>query len=282
MKIFLFILFCFSSWFIHAQVMLNGDSAHSQFIINQANQFEISTNNYNQTVWNIGQAVSISSSANLELASANKAFLINRVNLTSVLDMTTIPNPKDGMLTYNTNTAGTYPDNVIPGLFYMNDSLWWRLSNIDLHVSQGVSLFDLQSITQSTSVASASAQSQWASATLLPLNNTITINNEGTYTFSIRLYGQTSYTGSIYQRGIGYLYLVKNGTTLIGFHEVVIPFAPNNAVITYTDILMSPVLAVGDQITLRLATPSGAPTITLRANPGLLGANKTSLIVWKN
>lgn len=280
MKIFLFTIFCFSSWLIHAQVMINRDATRTQFIINSANQFEISTNNYNQTVWNIGKAVSVSSSAQIELASANKAFLINRVKLTSVQDKTTIPNPKDGMLAYNTNTAGTYPDNVIPGLFYMSDGIWWRISDIDPQSSQGIYLLDLQSHTKSASVASASAQSQWASATVLPVGN-ITIGTTGTYTFSIRLYGTTSYAGSVYQRGVGYLYLVKNGTTLIDFQEVIIPFSYNGAVVTYTMVLMSPVLAVGDQITLRLATPSGAPAITLISHPGLR-ADKTSLVYWRN
>lgn len=280
MKIFFITILCISACFMDAQVLINRDATRTQFVLNSANQFEISTNNYNQAVWSIGKAVSVSSSAQLELASANKAFLLNRVKLTSVQDKTTIPNPKEGMLVYNTNTGGTYPDNVIPGLFYMSEGLWWRISDIDPQSSQGIYMLDLQSHTRSSSVASASAQSQWANATVLPVGN-ITINNTGTYTFSIRLYGNTSYTGGAYQRGVGYLYLVKNGTSLIDFQEVVIPFSYNGAVITYTLVLMSPVLNVGDQITLRLATPSGSPTINLISHPGLR-ADKTSLIYWKN
>ncbi|PXV58916.1 hypothetical protein CLV62_14127 [Dysgonomonas alginatilytica] len=280
MKIFLLTIFCFSTWFIHSQVIINRDASRPQFVINSANQFEISTNNYNQAIWNIGKAVSVSSSAQLELASSNKAFLINRVKLASVQDKVTIPNPKDGMMTYNTNTAGTYPDNVIPGLFYMSEGIWWRISDIDPQNSAEVHLHDLQAHLVSASVASASAQAQWGSAATLSMGSII-INTTGTYTFSIRLYGKTSYAGSVYQRGVGYLYLVKNGTTLIDFQEVVIPFSYQGAVITYTIVLMSPVLNAGDQITLKLATPSGSPTITLLSHIGLR-ADKTSLIYWKN
>lgn len=280
MKIYIILIILVFTSIAKAQIIINKDTSKSQFIINSANQFEISSNNNNQTVWNIGKAVSTTSSAQIELAATNKAFLINRVKLTSVQDRVTIPDPKEGMMTYNTNTAGTYPDNVVPGLFYMSENIWWRISDIDPQTSQEVRLLDLQSNTTSNAVAASSAQAQWSNAKILPIGS-ISIDKAGTYTFSIRLYGTSSNTTSTYIRGVGYLYLVKNNSSLIDFQEVIIPFAPSQAVITYTIVLMSPILSAGDQITLRLATPSGSPTITLISHLGLR-ADKTSLIYWKN
>ena len=55
-------------------------------------------------------------SAALDIFSGNKGLLIPRVALTGALDGTTIPSPATGLLVYNTNFAGTVPDNIAPGL----------------------------------------------------------------------------------------------------------------------------------------------------------------------
>jgi hypothetical protein len=67
-------------------------------------------------------------SAQLELISTNKGFLPTRIALTSLTDVTTIPSPANGLLIYNTATAGTSPNNVTPGYYYFNGSKWIRLS----------------------------------------------------------------------------------------------------------------------------------------------------------
>ncbi|MEY8760125.1 hypothetical protein [Chryseobacterium tongliaoense] len=62
--------------------------------------------------------------ASLDLGSSNKGLLPNRVALAS----TNVPNPLtahvEGMVVYNTATAGTAPNNVAPGLYYNNGSQW--------------------------------------------------------------------------------------------------------------------------------------------------------------
>jgi len=57
-------------------------------------------------------------SAQLEVASANKGFLLPRIALTGTADVTTIAAPATGLLIYNTATAGTAPSNVFPGFYY--------------------------------------------------------------------------------------------------------------------------------------------------------------------
>lgn len=77
------------------------------------------------------QAVSINptgaaphSSAMLDVSSAAKGVLIPRVSLTSTEDLTTVPSPAISLLVYNTSTAGTPPNNIIPGFYYWQSSKW--------------------------------------------------------------------------------------------------------------------------------------------------------------
>ena len=54
-----------------------------------------------------GNAAVIDPASILELESSGKALYLTRVSLTSTTDVTTVPNPKAGMMVYNTNTAIT-------------------------------------------------------------------------------------------------------------------------------------------------------------------------------
>lgn len=68
-------------------------------------------------------------SAKLEVNSTNKGFLPPRVSLTGTNDSATISSPANGLLVYNTATAGTSPNNVVPGYYYYNGTSWTKLSN---------------------------------------------------------------------------------------------------------------------------------------------------------
>lgn len=66
--------------------------------------------------------------AMLDVSSTNNGMLIPRVNLTSVLDNTTVVNPQGGALitstvVYNSTAAGVTPNNVLPGFYYWNNTL---------------------------------------------------------------------------------------------------------------------------------------------------------------
>jgi hypothetical protein len=71
-----------------------------------------------------------SNSAVLELSSTNKGFLMNTVALTSTTSAAPFGSNVEGMWVYNTATAGTSPNNVIPGLYY-NDGTKWVLMSIN-------------------------------------------------------------------------------------------------------------------------------------------------------
>jgi hypothetical protein len=68
-------------------------------------------------------------SAKLDVTSTNKGFLPPRVTLTGTADVATIASPATGLMVYNTATAGTSPNNVIPGYYYWNGAAWTRISN---------------------------------------------------------------------------------------------------------------------------------------------------------
>lgn len=67
-------------------------------------------------------------SAKLDVTATNKGFLPPRVTLTSTTDVSTIASPATGLLIYNTATAGTAPNNVVPGYYYWNGSTWIQIS----------------------------------------------------------------------------------------------------------------------------------------------------------
>lgn len=68
-------------------------------------------------------------SAKLDVYSTNKGFLPPRITLTGASDVSTISTPVAGLLIYNTATAGTAPNNVIPGYYYWNGTAWTQISN---------------------------------------------------------------------------------------------------------------------------------------------------------
>lgn len=75
-------------------------------------------------------------SAKLEIASADKGFLPPRVALTATnafapitgLSGATPLATANGLLVYNTATAGTIPNNVVPGFYYWNGTSWVQIA----------------------------------------------------------------------------------------------------------------------------------------------------------
>ncbi len=69
-----------------------------------------------------------SNSAKLEVSATDKGFLPPRIALTSTASASPISSPATGLLIYNTATAGSAPNNVIPGYYYWDGSSWNRFS----------------------------------------------------------------------------------------------------------------------------------------------------------
>ncbi|MBT1689900.1 hypothetical protein [Dawidia soli] len=63
-------------------------------------------------------------SAMLDLTSTSKGLLVPRVALTATNAAGPVASPATGLLVYNTATAGSAPNNVVPGYYYWNGT-WW-------------------------------------------------------------------------------------------------------------------------------------------------------------
>ena len=70
-----------------------------------------------------------SASAQLEVTSSSKGFLPPRIALLSATDVATIATPASGLLIYNTATAGTSPNAVVPGYYYFNGTKWVAINS---------------------------------------------------------------------------------------------------------------------------------------------------------
>lgn len=68
-------------------------------------------------------------SAQLDVSSSTKGFLPPRISLTATNSNSPISSPATGLLVYNTNTAGTAPNNVTPGFYYYDGAKWQRIIN---------------------------------------------------------------------------------------------------------------------------------------------------------
>jgi len=85
-------------------------------------------------------------SAKLEIASTTQGFLPPRVALTATNVFSPIVGTSSaatGLLVYNTASAGTAPNNVVPGYYYWNGTVWVQISNgliIDNSKSAGFTL----------------------------------------------------------------------------------------------------------------------------------------------
>ena len=70
-------------------------------------------------------------SAKLEVSSTNKGFLPPRIALTALNSASPVTSPATGLLIFNTASAGTNPNQVIPGYYYWDggNSKWVRLED---------------------------------------------------------------------------------------------------------------------------------------------------------
>jgi hypothetical protein len=80
----------------------------------------------------------IDPSSILELESSSKALYLTRVNLSSTSDMATVPNPKAGMLVYNTNAAISGMNATGAGLYYFDGANWVSMNAVSAIDSAGL------------------------------------------------------------------------------------------------------------------------------------------------
>lgn len=141
-------------------------------------------------------------SAKLEIASSNKGFLPPRVALTATNSTSPITNPANGLMVFNTGTAGTNPYQVVPGYYYWDTTgqQWVSLSTTVGNV-QNQAIFRSTSNTTAGSVVSTwnSRFNNIASGDLTIVSNTTFALSNGIYKIQWGLPHQQAQTYNVIQ-----------------------------------------------------------------------------------
>ena len=219
-----------------------------------------------------------SANASLSMNDPNQGFLPNKVELTSVTDKTTVPNPVQGMLVYNTGRKGVFPDNTIPGIYVYNGTKWLRMQTNSYTGLREKILLKTDLTLQLANAASALETS------VLDFGN-ITIKEDGGYAFSLNLdMTATSATelggnasNSILRPQI-YLFIYKKTVGETTFSKVDVaelntPIYKGTNRITASIVLGCTAYA-GDQIQIRVGA-------TLAYTTGKLNKTYTYTSYWK-
>lgn len=216
--------------------------------------------------------------ASLSMNDPNQGFLPNRVELTSVTDKTTVPNPVQGMIVYNTGRRGVFPDNTIPGIYVYNGTKWLRMQTNSYTGLREKILLKTDLALQAANAASALETST------LDFGN-ITIKEDGGYAFSLNL-DMTATSGtelggnasnSILRPQI-YLFIYKKTAGETTFSKVDVaelntPIYRGTNRITASIVLGCTAYA-GDQIQIRVGA-------TLSYTTGKLNKTYTYTSYWK-
>lgn len=211
--------------------------------------------------------------ASVALYSSTKGFLPNRVQLTSSVDVTTVPNPEEGMLVYNIAASGVYPNNTLPGYYIYKGSKWLRLRT---------SAYSGLSETSALKTAVTTKSTNEVNSSTAPVADfgSIQIFDDGAYAFSFNI-NATSSTGALsgnITRGVLNIYILKKSIGDAGFTpfkgiEINPALFPNGNSFTLSAIT-SLELKSQDQLMFRISHYSTYPSITLKADA-------TYLNYWK-
>lgn len=123
-------------------------------------------------------------SAKLEVAASDKGFLPPRVQLTAINSPNPITNPANGLMVFNTVTAGTNPFQVVPGYYY-----WDATGQKWVSLSTTVGNVQNQAIFRSTSNTNAlNPVSTWLSSFTNIASGDLSIGSSTTFTLSNGFY----------------------------------------------------------------------------------------------
>ena len=123
-------------------------------------------------------------SAKLEVAASDKGFLPPRVALTATNAASPITNPANGLMVFNTVTAGTNPFQVVPGYYYWDATgqKWVSLSTTVGNV-QNQAIFR-----SSSSTTPLNAVSSWGSSFTNIASGDMSVGSSTTFTLSNGFY----------------------------------------------------------------------------------------------
>lgn len=156
-------------------------------------------------------------SAKLEISATDKGFLPPRVALTSTATFSPITGTAAaaaGLLIYNTATAGTAPNNVVPGYYYWNGTSWIQISG-GLVIDTRTSSFSLNASDNNKLFFINSASPITVTVPTLPVGFSCQLIQTGAGTVTFAASGTTlnSASGLSTRTTNSVIGLVMNGTT---------------------------------------------------------------------
>jgi hypothetical protein len=157
-------------------------------------------------------------SAKLEVAATDKGFLPPRVALTASNSFTPITGTAAsaaGLLVYNTATAGSAPNNVVPGYYYWNGSAWIQISG-GLVIESRTSSFNLSAADNNKLFFISSASAVTVTVPTLPIGFSCQLIQTGAGTVTFAPSGTTlnSASGLSTRTTNSVIGLVMNTTTV--------------------------------------------------------------------
>ena len=171
------------------------------------------------TFWVKGQTgigtTTPNASAKLEVYATNKGFLPPRVALTGATDVSTIASPVAGLLIYNTATAGSIPNNVVPGYYFYNGSAWVQIAGGLIIDNSKTAAFTLSSSDNNKIFTINSASNVAITVPTLPVGFTCQFIQTGTGSLTLTASGTTlnSANGLVSRATNSVMGLVMNSTT---------------------------------------------------------------------
>lgn len=183
-------------------------------------------------------------SAKLEVASSSQGFLPPRVALTASNTFSPIVGTAanaTGLVVYNTNTAGTAPNNVVPGYYFWNGTAW-----INLIGSTTASTLTGNGTTSTITNFSSVINEQSAGFTLGNADNgkIIVINSSSAQTITVPSLS-VGFNCMIVQRGTGQVTIAASGVAInnrYGFNKT----AGQHSILTLVCIASGIYISSGD------------------------------------
>lgn len=227
----------------------------------------------------LGIGAMLYNSAQLYLGANNKALGLNRVTLVSSFDITTVPNPSDGIVVYNKDAS------IEDGVYFFSGNQWGKMST-NIYAGSFINLLNLSSpdvvtkpITQSqleSELYSVGTELRFVTRD----NGTITILEDGAYSFNMYLSGYVSAGSSEF--AYYYVFLV-NATNHTVVDSYTIALRPNSKAEQTASVFLNANFNENDEVKIYICHDSTTDRIwSLKsATPGAINLVRTYMVFWK-
>ncbi|SHG44155.1 hypothetical protein [Dysgonomonas macrotermitis] len=262
------------------KLLIDGDGDNTSTIptsVQLENDVIFNVSTLNEAILGIGGTPY--NSAQLSLNATNKALGLNIVNLTSGLDLTTVPSPSNGLTVYNKDSS------IDDGVYFFLDNEWAKMTT-NIYAGSFMNLLNLQApdvVTRPITQTQLSAELYSAGTELNFIstdNGTIKILEDGAYSFNMHLSGTVSSGSSEY--AYYYVFLV-NATLHSVLDSYTIALKPNNNAPQTASVFLNANFTKDDEVKIYIChEDTNNRTWTLKSSsPGSTDLIRSYMVFWK-